>query len=308
MLDAGIYVLVLDRNHQIPFDCFAEDCLVEPASYHGKNITGPFRITLKEVYVPNVHWSDFAKPESLHFHITCMEAIGIDLVKHLKMQKVGHFANGPSVGAYNSVFHRAVEDWLKHGGKTYHPDVYDNAAFRKALDAHKEATEERLVTIGGVRCRLRPLFARNALPVPELSDLLPEGEEMVECKLSEVLLAVAGGRHLLEWDMLKDYVVRVVDIWGHTPASLSAKTLATEMAWLQALRERYGDDVTAGARAVQAESPRYTIGPSGSLPSLWFVQLWERHHERTPDGPSRLQRSEHRDSAQSLPGLQASPV
>ena len=216
-LEAGTHVLIFEHNTTQHTRCRAKDCQVEALPHYDRTIKGPYRIKLQELKPDNESWSQQRAHRARgFFHITCIEAIGLDLTHYLQLTPAGIYDAGP--------FHPAIKHWIKFKGKTYDSDKYANIDFDEACDFYECRFQDRAArVIHGLSGPIRKLRA------PRITDFVSDDEkkEMVDRSLSEVILDTMGGLHLATFSpgmYSPSLRVEALEIWDDVlePYSLEA--------------------------------------------------------------------------------------
>ncbi|KAK4540923.1 hypothetical protein LTR36_008431 [Oleoguttula mirabilis] len=280
-INAGTHVLVLEHNSATNAKCRADKCLAESLDgYSGNKIHTAYSVNLQEVRPTNEHWSQRISPVRRFYHVSCLESIGVDLAQHLRLQAaVPERADGVVVDVYQVSFHPAIEDWVMNKGKTFDAELYKNSDYRAAREDYKHQKLMRpsfgYYNRAGRGVHVGPEASRPEPVQPKLSDFIPAEEEMQERRLTEVLLDVMGGGHLSASVFSADLRIKVLEVWGQIPESLSETSIDAKLkafeeeraARLQAAAERRVDE---DAEAVDATTSAGALhgphdGASGGL-------------------------------------------
>jgi hypothetical protein len=187
-LEAESHMLVLEHNkNNSNAKCRALKCLVkeQPGQYDEK-IRSPYRLNLQATRPSHAHWSQLEKPNRRFFHVSCFQAIGVDIANHMTFppERVVSSTLG-GVAISHTTFHPAIVDWVTNKGKAFDVGLYgeyDDAleAYQTQLD-HLDIAHIRTCSGGKCTCGLPPVK-------PKSSDFL-HGEPFT-CSLADVLPAV----------------------------------------------------------------------------------------------------------------------
>ncbi|KAK5128575.1 hypothetical protein LTR08_004059 [Meristemomyces frigidus] len=225
-VDAGTHILILEKNPVRNAKCRAEKCLVEALhSSSGDKIQSSYRVNLQEVNPSGEHWSARLQPERRFFHLSCIEAIGVDLANLLRLQKSApDRVNDMVVSIYRIIFHPAIEDWIRNKGKTYDIAQYNNDDYRTARKDYKQReTEWQFAAVVGNNCGFD--FSTE----PNIREYISDKAETTECQLSEVLLSLMGGDHLKARVIPQDIRIQVLEVLGMIPERLSETAIGAKL-------------------------------------------------------------------------------
>lgn len=165
------------------------------------------------------------KPNRRFYHVSCIEATGVDLAKYLKRPPealVSPLLAGYSV-QYND-YHPAIADWVANEGKAFNAELYDSEEFRKAREVYEQDRDHRIMTH-----MFRPAPDDDPSdPVkepPRSTDFLPG--EPTKRKLTDVLLDTMGiGRFIqsLGEDRHLKSRIKLLEVLGAAPKRLLDKS------------------------------------------------------------------------------------
>ena len=127
-LDAGLYKLVLIRNKTFKQQCRASTCL--PNELHTQDddkIHSLVYLSLDTHHRENSAGTEQRKLPKESYHVSCLQAIGVDLAKYLSLEY-----RTPA-----KTFQTALVDWVTNKGKTFDLDLYSTTGYMDALHAHR---------------------------------------------------------------------------------------------------------------------------------------------------------------------------
>ncbi|KAK5121929.1 hypothetical protein LTR85_004501 [Meristemomyces frigidus] len=189
-INAGTHILVLEHNGSSSCKCRADKkCAVKPLHYDDR-IRSPYRVNLRELNPSNVHWTQAPLPERF-YHVSCIEAIGVDLAKCLTLPGRKVSGHGPLASSTRNSFHPAITDWIGHKGKAWKAAVYANSEYEAARKDYEQTFEHNM--LGHTFGATRPGDHESQPKEPKIDNFISSGQERSQCHLADVLLDVMGG-------------------------------------------------------------------------------------------------------------------
>lgn len=216
-LEAGSHMLLLEHTEGKNAKCRASKCLVEERGY-GERISSSYRLRLYATRPSDAHWTQLEKPNIRFFHVSCFEAVGVDIAKYVTLQPERELFYG---GYTTHHHHPAIVDWVTNKGKAFDAELY-SGDYEAALEAYQQEIDDgifrkHLSTCSGENC------ACHLPPVrPKSSDFFPE--EPSERSLTDVLLHALGAGHLMPLSQRKQ--IQLLEVLGEVPASHTKAALA----------------------------------------------------------------------------------
>lgn len=143
-LNAGTHELIFEYNNSKT----ADECLVmeQGHQYHEK-IQGPYRINLNAKVPNQAHWSQLDKPNRRFFHVSSLEAVGVDIAKYIK-KPAELIASRGRLGSFSiessSFFHPAITHWMETQGKAFDADLYTEGEYGAQVKIYRKKLEDQL--------------------------------------------------------------------------------------------------------------------------------------------------------------------
>ncbi|KAK3651579.1 hypothetical protein LTR56_004308 [Elasticomyces elasticus] len=246
-LESGTHELLLERNGATNTKCRAEKCVVqaECKQQYDENITGPYRINLNAIKPSSRHWSEMEKPNRNFYHLSCFEAIGVDMVKYLKFHGTKTVKTNDVCEVIMTVpdgIPYCAKQWAANDGACWPSKLYDNDKFHAAKEEYKRLQEAQKVG--------EPDPAK-----PKIQDFLT-ADQMCAGTLSQVLLDNMGACHLLR--LKSSTLMHILEVWGRVPDELTRETIQAKLDKQAAERKEKegsgGDDKHAAAEGASDES------------------------------------------------------
>ena len=233
-------------------------CLVrEQARETDERIYAPYRINIEAVNPDTRHWSQIDKPHRRYFHVSCLEAIGVDIAKFARLRSeyaVSHRRMG-AICTESQEFHPAIYDLVTQKGKAF--DAAKYATFEKPHEDWRESLK------GHVMFSSIHDVSGSTLERPKTSDYI-EGEP-TERTLSHVVLHVMEAEHLA--NAPAEIKIGVLEVYGGVPTSLTKAALAVE---------DEGDSVDSGKDSADSAEASAQVDEAESIPQAEDVRQAEK--------------------------------
>lgn len=189
-LDSGSHELVLEHNGVRTSKCRALKCLVkESACQSHERICSPYRLNLQARHMDEAHWSQLDKPNRRFFHVSCFEAIGLDMLMYVTLppEMVLRHTRSECSQILRHNFHPAIIDWVTCKGEAFEAGLY--SCYERALATYQKEFDRSLIlhslfcTEESCKCDLTPARPRSI-------DYMPG--KPTKRRLTDVLLQVLG--------------------------------------------------------------------------------------------------------------------